>query len=137
MAVTTKNNPGVTNSVLIPDNDCSKKIFNISLENYVIPDARKQAFAPYLKIHVNAKGHNNLKKQQAACDTIVLRTGDLILGKVLEVGQDVIKYRKCENMNGPVFLASNQEVFMIKYPNGTRDFFPHPANQILYRIKAK
>jgi hypothetical protein len=57
------------------------------------------------------------------CDTIVLRNGDIMEAKVVEIGQHEIRYKKCENTEGPVFVVNITDVFMIKYPNGTRDYF--------------
>ncbi|MGI8893009.1 MAG: DUF4190 domain-containing protein [Bacteroidia bacterium] len=63
----------------------------------------------------------SLKKQE--CDNIILRTGEEISAKILEVTIDVIKYRKCENQEGPIYSVLKSEVFMIKYANGTKDIF--------------
>jgi hypothetical protein len=64
-----------------------------------------------------------MKTGSPGCDTIVLRNGDLLEGKVLEIGEREIRYRKCDNPEGPVFVTNITDVFMIKYPNGTRDYF--------------
>jgi hypothetical protein len=57
------------------------------------------------------------------CDTVVFRNGDLMQAKVVEIGQREIRYRKCGDNDGPVFVVNITDVFMIKYPNGTRDYF--------------
>jgi len=53
------------------------------------------------------------------CDLIILRNGQEIQAKVLEVGQKEVKYKNCDNQYGPTFTKSNSDIFMIKYPNGT------------------
>ena len=58
------------------------------------------------------------------CDNIVLRSGDEISAKVIEVGTSEIKYKKCQNLNGPLYSISKKDVFMIKYANGTKDIMP-------------
>jgi hypothetical protein len=63
------------------------------------------------------------EKVQQGCDTLVLRNGDFIWGRVLEIGQREIRYKKCEDTQGPVLTIPLADVFMIKYPNGTRDYF--------------
>ncbi|MGJ8660509.1 MAG: TM2 domain-containing protein [Bacteroidota bacterium] len=54
------------------------------------------------------------------CDQIILRNGDEISAKVIEVGSNEIRYKMCDNLDGPVFVKAVSEVFMIKYPNGTK-----------------
>ncbi len=56
-------------------------------------------------------------------DTIVLRNGDLVKSKVMEITQSEIKYKKFENLNGPLFNILKSEVLQIKYENGTKDYF--------------
>ena len=58
------------------------------------------------------------------CDEIILRSGVIIKGKVLEIGVEEIKYKKCENLNGPSISIRKKDVFLVKYPNGTTDIMP-------------
>ena len=58
-----------------------------------------------------------------AQDEIVLKNGDIIKAKVSEVGTDQIKYKKWENLEGPTYSSKKDEVFMIKYENGSKDVF--------------
>jgi hypothetical protein len=53
------------------------------------------------------------------CDVIVLKNGQEISVKVVEVGQTEIKYKMCDNLNGPTFTKNKSEVLKIKYPNGS------------------
>jgi len=55
------------------------------------------------------------------CDIIILKNGDEIKGKVTEITLTEVKYKKCENQSGPTISISKKEVFMIRYPNGTKD----------------
>lgn len=57
------------------------------------------------------------------CEEIILRSGIIIKGKVTEIGVDEIKYKKCENLEGPTIVILKKDVFMIKYANGTTDVF--------------
>jgi hypothetical protein len=61
------------------------------------------------------------------CDTVVFKAGNEIMVKVIEIGLNEIKYRECENLQGPVISLLKSDVFVIKYPNGTRDFFNDAA----------
>lgn len=66
----------------------------------------------------------NLKpKQENECDEIILKNGDELKGKVVEITETVIKYRRCNNLTGPIYSIPKADVFLIKYPNGTRDVF--------------
>lgn len=56
-------------------------------------------------------------------DNVVLRNGDEIPAKVLEVNQTGLKFRKSANPDGPVCTAFLREVMLIKYANGTEDTF--------------
>jgi len=56
-------------------------------------------------------------------DIIVLKTGDEIEAKITEVGLDNVKYKKYENINGPVYVILKNDIFMIKYENGSKDVF--------------
>jgi hypothetical protein len=56
-------------------------------------------------------------------DLIILKTGDEIQSVVTEVDLNVIRYKKFENINGPVYTIEVSKVFMIKYENGTKDVF--------------
>ena len=56
-------------------------------------------------------------------DVIILKNGDEILSKVIEVSTDIIKYKKWDNQDGPIYTSNKGEIFMIKYQNGTKDVF--------------
>jgi hypothetical protein len=54
-------------------------------------------------------------------DVLTMKNGDEISGKVVEINQQTIKYKKCNNLNGPLFVVTAESVFMIKYANGTKE----------------
>jgi hypothetical protein len=58
-----------------------------------------------------------------AQDVITKSNGEEIKAKVLEVSQTEIKYKKFDNLNGPTFSISKNDVFMVKYENGSKDVF--------------
>jgi len=60
------------------------------------------------------------KTQIEECDIITMKNGNDIRAKVLEVGINEIKYKDCGNLDGPTFTIAKKDVFMIKYPNGSR-----------------
>lgn len=56
-------------------------------------------------------------------DVIIKRTGDEIKAKVIEIVGTTIKYKKQENLEGPLYNIDQTEVFKVKYENGQSDFF--------------
>ena len=63
---------------------------------------------------------SNIIKAQ---DTLSTRYGESILVKVIEVGTSEVKYKKLDNLNGPVFSMLKSDLLMIKYANGTNEDF--------------
>jgi hypothetical protein len=61
---------------------------------------------------------SNMIKAQ---DTLLMRTGVNILVKVIEIGTTEVKYKKQDNLNGPVFSILKSDLLLIKYENGTKD----------------
>ncbi len=59
----------------------------------------------------------------SAQDIIMKKNADEIRAKVTEVGATEIKYRKWDNLDGPVYTIPVHDVFVIKYENGTTDKF--------------
>ncbi|MEO5569693.1 MAG: hypothetical protein ABIT08_02600 [Bacteroidia bacterium] len=73
-------------------------------------------------------------------DVIIMKTGDEIKSKVLEVGSNEIKYKKADNIDGPAYSVAKSDVFMIKYENGTKDVFNNekaPATAVASADKDK
>lgn len=68
-------------------------------------------------------------KKDNECDEIILKNGDELRVKVIEITEAVIKYRRCDNLTGPIYSISKADVFLIKYPNGTRDVFVEDDNK--------
>ena len=59
-------------------------------------------------------------------DILVLKNGEEIKVKFSEVLPDMVKYKKWDNQNGPLYSEPKGNIFMIKYQNGSKDVF---ANQ--------
>jgi hypothetical protein len=71
-----------------------------------------------------------LSSQVFSQDIIILKTGEELQAKVDEVGLDAIKYKKFDNLTGPMYTIEKVKVFMIKYENGSKDVFnEQPAVQ--------
>ena len=61
---------------------------------------------------------SNIIKAQ---DTLTMRSGENLIVKVIEVGSSEVKYKKVENLNGPVFATLKSDIYLIRYENGTKD----------------
>jgi hypothetical protein len=68
---------------------------------------------------IDGKSELNSFLPNEDCDVIILKNGQEIIAKVVEVGQTEIKYKMCDNLNGPTFSKNKSEVLKIKYPNGS------------------
>ncbi len=58
-----------------------------------------------------------------AQDIIITRKGEEISVKVIEISPSLIKYKKYNNLEGPIYSMQKDDVFMINYKNGTKDIF--------------
>ena len=63
----------------------------------------------------------NSRKLTDNCDNIIMQNGKEIKCIVSEVGLLEIKYKKCDNINGPLYTVDKTEVLMIQYSNGTNE----------------
>jgi hypothetical protein len=58
-----------------------------------------------------------------AQDLLIMNNGTEIRVKVQELTVNEIKFKKWENIDGPLYTLLKTDVFMIKYENGTKDTF--------------
>jgi hypothetical protein len=58
-----------------------------------------------------------------AQDLLTKKNDEDISAKILEVDITEIKYKKFDDLNGPIFTILKSEVLLIRYENGTKDIF--------------
>src|SRR6202007_9440 len=58
-----------------------------------------------------------------AQDTIVKRNDEVVIGKILEVNQNEIKYKRFDYQDGPTFTTVKWELRYIIYGNGVKESF--------------
>ncbi|MHA6248576.1 hypothetical protein ACXYMU_11605 [Pontibacter sp. CAU 1760] len=58
-----------------------------------------------------------------AQDVLTKRNGDEVLVKVQEISPDAVKYKRFDNLDGPLISMAKHDVFMIRYENGTKEVF--------------
>ena len=56
-------------------------------------------------------------------DRIKTVSGEVINAKVLEINKDDIKYKKYNNLTGPVYILRKQEISTITYQNGETEMY--------------
>ena len=54
-----------------------------------------------------------------ADDIITKLDGEIIKAKITEVGNNVVKYKRMDNPNGPVYVLNFSEIKSVEYENGT------------------
>lgn len=95
------------NSMISASIDNNKKTDIASKENYILSKKTKNKLS-----FIN---------QNVECDEIILKSGEIIKGKILEINDTEIKYKKCDNIEGPTISTNKKNIFMIKYANGSTD----------------
>jgi hypothetical protein len=70
---------------------------------------------------ISEKSINTLTSSQ--CDSIVLRNGKVITGKVMEINDKIIKYNNCNSTKDVVREVNRNDVTYIKYFDGTKEEF--------------
>lgn len=75
------------------------------------------------KVHLPLLTNEN----DSLCDILVLKNGDEVKAKVLEISPIEIKYKKCTMPEGPLYVVKKSDVFMIKYANGTKEVIKSEA----------
>lgn len=68
-------------------------------------------------------------------DIITKTTGEDIQSKVLEITSSEVKYRKYDNLNGPIFTILKNEVLMVRYENGSKDIFNTEKKEAVKEIE--
>lgn len=82
----------------------------------VAASSQIQTFAKKLASHL-------LSRNKDSCDIIITRDWEFINAKVIEIGVDVIKYKKCSHLDGPLISIPKSSVAVIQYPNGDKNVF--------------
>lgn len=117
------------------DSDFPGKIGNLSKTDYInsLSASTGSLILPHIirnenaHIEINAEESKpadlKISEQNQACDTIWLKNGSIVLGKVDEIGISEIKYRKCNFLTGPSVSVLKTSVSLITYSNGSHDSF--------------
>ncbi len=119
-----KNYQQNTNSFLNETSEKGIEKFQVENENITSSNEEfiileKTPIAPLIEKGIKITSATLTSAKIYECDVIILRNGQEIKGKVLEIGQNEIKYKDCSNLNGPTISKNKNEVLKINYSNGT------------------
>jgi hypothetical protein len=67
--------------------------------------------------------------QDSCGDEMLFKNGDLLKVKVLEITEYVIKYKRCDNLNGAIYTVGKEKIHSIKYLNGYKETIEPPPIQ--------
>ncbi|MGZ3863223.1 MAG: hypothetical protein ACXVPN_12450 [Bacteroidia bacterium] len=63
------------------------------------------------------------KAVKDSCDTLVLTNGTEILVKVLEISPRLIRYKHCDNPDGPIYNVAASDIAKVIFSNGSKEEF--------------
>ena len=58
-----------------------------------------------------------------SCDNIIFKNGEEVAVKIIEITPDIVKYKKCNNLGGPLISVKKSELLLIRYQNGSKEMF--------------
>ena len=70
-----------------------------------------------------SKKVRELSKLDGDCDNIIYKNGEEVSVKVIEITTDVVKFKRCDNLDGPLISVKKSEILMIRYKNGSKEIF--------------
>jgi uncharacterized protein (TIGR02145 family) len=76
-----------------------------------------------IKLVIHVLAFLLLSRTTFSQDIIVFRSGDEKEANIKKVGVEIIEYFRFDNKNGPLYEVLKNDVFMIKYYNGSVDYF--------------
>ena len=65
-----------------------------------------------------------------AQDLITKRNGEDIKAKVIEIGLNEVKFKRSDNLNGPLIIIAKSEILLIRYENGSKSIFEESNNSV-------
>jgi hypothetical protein len=84
----------------------------------------------WLAIHTNAVVAQNALT--TFHDVIILKDGTIIRAKVLEIGIQEVKYKRGDQIDGPVYNIYRAEIYAISYGDNTQDYILPPDSTTFY-----
>jgi hypothetical protein len=90
------------------------QVFNIS--NYL---AKKEIISTNdNRKTFNKTSFKSYNKKDTCGDKLILKSGDEFVVKIIEISDKEIKYKRCDNYDGPLYTINKSKVYAIVYSNG-------------------
>jgi hypothetical protein len=105
--------------IMLKQRTISLAPFDTEKEHELIKSETPSSFKKNEKTHFKKKGFS--PNDEPCGDVITFKDGDEATVKIIEVSENVIKYKRCDNLDGPLVTASKASVFSIRYANGTKE----------------
>jgi hypothetical protein len=92
------------------------------------PELVEAAVASSQKEIVPFKPSAHLLLKDTCGDKLLLQNADELLVKVMEISDESIKYKRCDNIDGPTYTIRKNKVALIIYANGVKEVIkPEPV----------
>ncbi len=85
---------------------------------------------------ITTKYYKKSLQEDSICDKMLLKSGDDYLVKVLEITDTEIKYKKCNTLNGSIYIINKSKVYLIQYANGTTEHIISNSSNSIEKNKA-
>lgn len=94
-----------------------------TITDHAIASSDNNSIIIYSDKLISCNEKNKIDLEFDECDEIYLKNGNIIKAKIIEIGVSEIKYKNCNNLNGPLISISKSDVFMIIYSDGNKEIF--------------
>ena len=91
--------------------------FNINIEDTLVTETVKTELPQVTKTET----------PNTNCDKIYLKNGEEIEANIIEITDDVVKYKKCNNETGPLFSKNLDAIVMIIFKDGSKQIIEQKA----------
>jgi hypothetical protein len=87
--------------------------------------------AKLLEPSIQTQSNLLIDNDSKRCDTIIFHNGTRLLAKVESVSREEIKYIKCENLDGPLYIERTSYISFIHYANGVKEKYRETQNPVI------
>ncbi len=80
-----------------------------------------------------------IPNRSSAQDTMHFRNGDVLIGSVIEITSDIVKYKKSQNLDGPDYSDFKNDISSIHFKNGIVENFEYqmPVQSVVLNMEVK
>lgn len=70
---------------------------------------------------------NHPNPSDSCADLITMLDSTKLEAKIIEITEDVIKYKRCDHSDGPLYTANKNNIAYIRYKNGVQEIITKPV----------